>query len=195
MTTVLDKNLFLVKEHIGLLKAANSFDIYDPKTGDLILEAREPRLGMLTKILRFTNWKRQTPFQVEIREPNGVLRAVARRGVSFFLSNVTVEDGNGQVLGRLREKLFSIGGGFLLFSPEGTELARLNGSWTGWNFRFTAGGFDLATITKKWAGIGKELFTSADNYIIEISDRIQPGNPIRSLILGAMVTIDMVLKE
>jgi len=195
MATVLDKNLFLVKEHIGLLQAANNYDIYDPVTGKLILEAREPRLGVLTKVLRFSNFKRQTPFHVEIREPNGTLRAVARRGVSFFLSNVRVEDGDGRLLGFLRQRFFSVGGGFRLFSPDGTELARLNGSWTGWNFRFTDGASDLATITKKWAGVGKELFTTADNYIIEISDRIQPGNPVRSLILGAMVTIDMVLNE
>src|SRR5262249_4755007 len=167
----------------------------DPVTGKVILEAREPRLGIITKVLRFSNFKRQTPFHVEIREPNGTLRAVARRGVSFFLSTVKVEDGERRLLGFLRQKFFSLGGGFRLFSPDGTELAQLNGSWTGWNFRFTAGGFDLATITKKWAGVGKELFTTADNYMIEISNQIQPGNPLRSLILGAMVTIDMVLKE
>src|SRR2546427_7339398 len=127
MATVLDKNLFLVKEHIGLLQAANNYDIYDPVTGKLILEAREPRLGVLTRVLRFSNFKRQTPFHVEIREPNGTLHAVARRGVSFFLSNVRVEDGDGRLLGFLRQRFFSVGGGFRLLSPDGTELARLNG--------------------------------------------------------------------
>lgn len=195
MPSVLDKNLFLVKEQVGLFKASNSFDIFDPATGKLILEAREPSLGSMTKIFRFTNLKRQTPFLVEIREPNGALHAVVYRGVSFVLSKVSVEDGKGRLLGFLKQKFFSVGGAFRLLSPEENELAQLSGSWTGWDFRFTAGGFDLATITKKWAGIGKELFTSADNYMIEISDRIQPGNPVRALILGAMVTIDMVFKE
>ena len=29
-TDVLNRNLFLVKEHTGLFKAANNYDVYDP---------------------------------------------------------------------------------------------------------------------------------------------------------------------
>ena len=54
---------------------------------------------------------------------------------------------------------------------------------------------ELAHVTKKWSGIGKELFTSADNYVLEISDSVPTDNPMRQLILGAVMCIDMVLKE
>ena len=54
---------------------------------------------------------------------------------------------------------------------------------------------ELAHVTKKWAGLGKELFTSADNYVLEISDSVPPDNPIRQLIMAAVMCIDMVLKE
>ena len=52
MHSVLNNNLFLVKEHVDGFKAANNFDIYDPESGDVILHCREPRLGMLTKLFR-----------------------------------------------------------------------------------------------------------------------------------------------
>ena len=42
---------------------------------------------------------------------------------------------------------------------------------------------------------GKELFTSADNYILEISPQVPAGNPLRQLIMAAVMCIDMVLKE
>ena len=42
MHSVLNNNLFLVKEHVGLFKAANNFDIYDPESGYVILHCREP---------------------------------------------------------------------------------------------------------------------------------------------------------
>ena len=58
-----------------------------------------------------------------------------------------------------------------------------------------AGNNELAKVSKKWAGLGKELFTSADNYMLEISDEVPPDNPVRQLILGAVMCIDMVLKE
>lgn len=50
-------------------------------------------------------------------------------------------------------------------------------------------------MSKKWAGIGRELFTSADNYVLSISAEVPPGHPVRKLILGAVMCIDMVLKE
>ncbi|MGI9455891.1 MAG: phospholipid scramblase-related protein, partial [Aeoliella sp.] len=66
---------------------------------------------------------------------------------------------------------------------------------TGWEFRFMAGSTELALVTKKWSGMGKELFTSADNYVLKISDSIPADHPTRLLILAAVMCIDMVLKE
>ena len=54
---------------------------------------------------------------------------------------------------------------------------------------------ELAHVTKKWAGIGKELLTSADDYVLQISDSVPADNAARQLILAAVMCIDMVLKE
>ncbi|MFC1820527.1 phospholipid scramblase-related protein, partial [Thermodesulfobacteriota bacterium] len=66
---------------------------------------------------------------------------------------------------------------------------------TGWDFKFMADGTEFAHVTKKWAGIGKELFTSADNYVLEISEAVPENDVVRQLILAAVMCIDMVLKE
>ena len=100
-----------------------------------------------------------------------------------------------QHIGSFQQKLLSVGGAFTVLGPSDEELCRLQGKWTGWDFRFTAGDTELAHVTKKWAGIGKELFTSADNYILEISDDVPSDNRLRQLILAAVMSIDMVLKE
>jgi len=189
------QNLFLVKEHVGLFKAANNFDIYDPESQQVVLECREEQLGFFTKLLRFTDYKRYTPFDIEIREPNGRTLVRISRGVSFFLSKVQVHDGSGQLLGGFKQKLFSIGGSFDVLDKNDQPLCRLKGKWTGWDFRFLRETQELAHVSKKWAGLGKELFTSADNYVLEISDSIPAGAPVRSLILAAVMCIDMVLKE
>ncbi len=41
MHPALNKNLYLVKEHVKIFKAANSFDVFDPETSGLLLECRE----------------------------------------------------------------------------------------------------------------------------------------------------------
>ena len=195
MHELLSRNLFLVKEHVGMFKAANNYDIYDPETGSIIMECREPELGGFTKLLRYTKYKRYTPFDIHLTDTSGrpILRIT--RGVSLFLSRVKVLDADDQEIGGFKQKLFTLGGAFDVLDTDDTVLCSLEGKWTGWEFKFLAGDTEFARVTKKWAGAGKELFTSADNYVLEISHIVKPDSQVRVLILAAVMCIDMVLKE
>jgi uncharacterized protein YxjI len=117
------------------------------------------------------------------------------RGISLFLSKVDVLDEQHQRIGGFKQKFFSIGGAFDVLGANDQTLCKLKGKWTGWDFRFMTGETELAHVSKKWAGFGKELFTSADNYMLQISDQVPAYNPVRQLILGAVMCIDLVLKE
>jgi uncharacterized protein YxjI len=195
MHHLLERNTYFVKEHVGLFKAANNYDILDPQTNEIILLCREPRLGWITKALRFTDYKRYTPFHVEITD--AVLQPViqVKRGISLFRSVVEVFDDKGQKIGSFRQKLLSIGGKFEVLDANGNSLCWLKGSWTSWDFRFEQEGRQIAQVTKKWAGIGKELFTTADNYMLVIDPSVAAQDTVRQLIVAAVMCIDMVLKE
>ena len=195
MHPVLSRNLFLVKEHVGLFKAANNYDIFDPETGEEIIHCREERLGPITRMLRFSDYKTMTPFHVELKTPEGAPILSVKRGISFLLSKVDVLDECAQRIGGFKQKLFTIGGAFRVLGDDDQELCTLKGDWVGWDFRFIAGNAELAHVSKKWAGLGKEMFTSADNYVLEISEDVPPDNPVRQLIMAAVMCIDMVLKE
>jgi len=194
MHSSLKRNQFFVKEHVGLLKASNNYDIFDPATEEKILECREPSLGVLTKILRFTNYKRMTPFSIEIRTPEGEKVLSVRRGISLFLSKVDVLDESDNLVGRFRQK-FSLGGKFAVLDAQGKSLCTLEGKWASWNFRFLQGSTELANVSKKWGGIGKEMFTSADDYILSVNSSVGESDGIRLLIVAAVMCFDMVLKE
>ena len=195
MDAILDRNLLLVKEHVGVLKAANEYDVFDPHTGERVLECREEKLGLLTRLLRFTDYKRNTPFEIELRRPDGATLLTVKRGIAIFLSKVEVLDGEQRRVGGFQQKLFSVGGRFDVQDAHGRTVCALKGKWTGWNFRFVDGERELAQVSKKWAGVGKELFTSADNYVLAISEQVPAGDPVRPLIVAAVLCIDMVLKE
>ena len=195
MSNVVNNNLFLIKEHVGVFKAANNFDIHDPSTGDVAMECREPSLGLFTKFLRFTDFKRMTPFDIQIRTPDGQRIVRIQRGISIIGSNVAVSDQDGHVIGRFIRKFISIGGKFDVLDKNGQLICKLEGKWTGWDFYFKNGDKEYAHVSKKWAGIGKEMFTSADNYILEISSDVPENDVVRKLILASVMCIDMVLKE
>src|ERR1700740_2925146 len=108
MNDILNRNNFFVKEHTGIFKAANNFDILDPSTQQLILTCREEQLGGLTKMLRFTEYKRMTPFHVEIKTPEGKKVISVKRGISIFLSTVEVLDENDRIIGYFKQKFFTM---------------------------------------------------------------------------------------
>ncbi len=195
MNPLLNRNMFLVKEHVGMFKATSNYDVFDPETGEELLQCREEQLGMLTKIFRFTDYKRMTPFDVQIRTSAGEPVLRVKRGFSLFLSKVDVLDENHQRIGGFQQKLFSIGGAFSVLGKNNEPMCDLKGKWTSWEFRFLAGDNELAKVSKKWSGLGKEMFTSADNYMLQISEQVPQDNPVRQLILAAVMCIDLVLKE
>jgi uncharacterized protein YxjI len=195
MNEILKKNVFFVKEHVGIFKAANNFDILDPEKQTLLMTCREEKLSFLTKIFRFSAYKRMTPFQVEVKDADGNPVLTVKRGFSLILSKVEAFDENGLLVGKFKQKLFSIGGKFDVLDANENTLCTLKGKWTSWDFKFANENEEFAHVSKKWAGLGKELFTTADNYVLNIFDNVSPNDPKRMLILGAVLCIDMVLKE
>ena len=189
---LLDRRTIFVREHVGLLKLTGAYDLIDPETKEKIGIAQEKISGW-QKFLRLLVKKAMLPTRVEIAAGEGqppVL--VLTRGFTFLRSKVEVLDGAGTKIGYLRSKLFSLGGGFHVFSADEQKFAEVKGDWKGWNFRLLdTTGREMGIVTKKWAGFGKELFTNADQYVIEVKE----AGSSNALILAAALAIDIVFKE
>lgn len=195
MHPVLQRNVYFVKEHVGFFKAANNYDILDPQTQQVILHCREERLGIFTKMFRFTDYKRLTPFEVIIRTPDGQPVLCVRRGIALLVSSVDVLDEREQRVGGFKQKFFSLFDKFTVYGASDEPLCVLKGNWTSWDFAFMAGDQELARVSKQWGGLAKEMFTSADNYVLQINPAVPPDSSLRMLILAAVMCIDLVLKE
>ncbi len=187
---------FLIKERVGLLKLVDTFDIYDPETGAQVGIARE-NIGVVVKLLRMLINKRLLPTTVEVRErEDGRVLLTMSRGMTLLRSHVTVTDSVGKQIGLLKSKVFSLGGGFDVLDQLQQPVAEIKGDWKGWNFRFlTPDGHEIGKVTKKWAGLGKELFTSADNYIIALNETAAIRPDAAPLLLAAGLAIDTVYNE
>tara|TARA_S200000501_G_scaffold199099_1_gene187366 strand:- start:227 stop:820 length:594 start_codon:yes stop_codon:yes gene_type:complete len=197
MDSILEKNLYLFKEHLGLIKAHNNYDIFDPESKEMILHCREKNLNIFYKIVRIflKDYKRMTPFEIEIKGLTGKKILKVKKGVSFILSKIQVYDENDNIVGIFKQRLFPFGNNFDMLDKSENLVCKLKGNFIGWNFKFLKGDSEVGLVTKKWAGIGKEMFTSADNYILEIKDKVEKDSPLRLLILAAVLCIDMVIKE
>jgi hypothetical protein len=192
---LLEHREFFVKERVGFVKLTDTYDILDPKTQENIGIAREEP-PTWSKYLRLLINKQLLPTRINVYEEDGgpVLITVFRPG--FFRRNLPVTGPGGRHLGYFRTKFLSFSAGFWVHDAEGVRAAEVKGDWKGWNFQFLASdGRVLGQVTKKWAGIAKEFFTSADNYAIVIHESSAAQEDLNALLLAAGLSIDIVFKE
>jgi uncharacterized protein YxjI len=194
--SLLERTTFFIKERVAVLKLTDIYDILDPATGQTIGIAKEEPPGW-AKWLRLAVEKSKLPTAVNVYESEGQPAVLSiRRGFTLLRAKVQVTTGDGRSLGYFKSKLISVGGGFHVFDAQDQQVAEVKGNWKGWDFRFIdKHGREIGTVTKKWSGLGKELFTSADNYIISLNDSTAGSPDASALLLAAGLAIDVVLKE
>lgn len=193
---MLTRNTFLVKERISALKLTDTYEVFDIETQQPIGVARDEPASW-AKWLRLLVKKQMLPTTVNIYDGDqGEPRFSIRKPFTFIRAKVSVVDNNGSELGYFKAKIFSLGGGFFVYDTRDQQIAEVKGDWKGWNFKFIGpGGRELGTVTKKWAGIGKEMFTSADNYVISLSPGIAASESVKMLLVACGLAIDIVFKE
>ena len=179
-----------VRERVAVMKLRDTYDLLDPETQAVLGQAKDEP-ATWAKWLRLLVKKSLLPTTLNVYSggnPMPVLRV--RKHPGFLRTRLAVLDGHGQVLAQLRSKLFSLGGAFLIFDPTGQEVGLLKGDWKGWDYAASVHGQPLGIVTKKWAGVLKEVFTNADQYLVksERPDQLP-------LLLGLALAIDVVYKE
>ncbi len=195
---MLNRKAFFIREHVAFMKLSGAYDILDPETQQQLGIAKE-KPGLLIHVLRFLFRKQSLPTKVFVYEGNSferddmLLFSIAR-GLPLFRTKVKVLDREGKLVGWFRSKIFTLSGAFSVFDASGNKVALVKGDWKGWNFRMTdKSGNEIGVVTKKWAGIGKEIFTSADNYIISLNE--EPTPALAAILLAAGLAVDLVYKE
>jgi uncharacterized protein YxjI len=193
---VLHLRTYLVKEKVALVKLTDTYDIFDPENGQQVGVAKEEQ-PTFVKILKLFINKKLMPTSVVAYQGQGESEVFRiRRGVGFLRTKVTVHDASGAVMGYFKSKVFSLGGGFLVYDGQDQQFAEVKGDWKGWNFKVVmTDGQTVGTVTKKWAGLGKELFTSADTYVIALEPSAPDDDTSKILLLAAGLAIDTVFKE
>ncbi len=176
---LLDRRQFFVKEKVAFVKLTDTYDLIDPESGQVIGVAREEPAAW-SKYARLLVKKHFLPTIVNVyegEEPSPLF--TLSKSMGLLGHTVAVTNAQGETLGRFKSKSFTLGCSFNVFDSGGEKVAEVKGDWKGWNFRLLdAAGVELGIVTKKWAGLGKEFFTSSDNYVISFSDEAPSGHAL-----------------
>lgn len=188
-----DFNSYFIDEKVNFFKFENVYRIYNDEGVEI--GAVKQRLTTGQKLLRLLISKAMLPFQLEIINGNDEVEAVVSRGWTFFMSKITIKDALGNNLGFIQQKFKFFKPTFRIFNANEEHVAVITGDWKAWNFVIKdSGDAEIGAISKKWAGVMKEIFTTADKYNVSIDPNYSDKQNKIAILSGA-ITIDMVLKE
>ena len=195
INSLLQRNSFFIKEHLGMFKLSNNYDVYDSNTKEIILNCREHKASQLTKLFRFDkSTKIFTPFNLKITSSLGSSLLSVKKDWHFSYAKVSVFDEKDKLIGYFKQQ--NIFGGFSgiqfnAYDIKDKFLFKFKGQY---NFKLVNDQEDLGSIVKEWK-TAKEIFTSADDYVLEINDTVSKNDFSRYFLLAAVFCIDMVLHE
>ena len=193
MDKFFSNNTFVIDEKIAAFKLSNAYKVYNGEGQEIgAIQEHKPFTYILLDLILP---KGMVPFELNILNNDGKRIAQLKRGLTFFMSKVQIFNEAGAPIGSFKQKFTLLKPKFTLVDNLGHELATIKGDWKAWNFEITdAAGQKIGTIDKKWNGMAKELFTTADKYAVNIQSSVTDENT-RVAVASVAAAIDMILKE
>ncbi|MDJ0923352.1 MAG: phospholipid scramblase-related protein [Acidimicrobiia bacterium] len=186
--------ILVVNQKAKLIEINTEFAVYD-QNGNQIGAVRQVGQSGLKKALRMVGDVDQfMTHKFQIVDMAGNVHLTVTRPRKFVKSRLEVGDAAGRPIGQVVQKNVV---GKIRFGLEagGTSVGSINAeNWRAWNFSIQdAAGHEVARITKTWEGMAKTMFTTADNYVLQIHQPLQ--DPLRSLVIASALSVDTALKQ
>ncbi|MGV4986373.1 phospholipid scramblase-related protein [Streptomyces sp. NRAIS4] len=192
--TLFTEPVLVVNQKAKLIEVTNEYKVMDQNGRD-IGSVTEVGQGVLRKIFRFiSNWDQFLTHKLEIRDAYGQPQLLLTRPAKIFKSRVIVTRPDGSQVGEIVQQNM-IGKINFAMNANGQQVGAIKAeNWRAWNFAIVDhADNEVARITKTWEGLAKTLFTTADNYVLQI--HYQLPEPLLSLVVATALTVDTALKQ
>ncbi|GAA3007685.1 phospholipid scramblase-related protein [Actinokineospora diospyrosa] len=192
--TLFSEPVLVVNQKVKLIEMSNEYSVFD-QGGRQLGQVVQVGQSALKKAVRFLgSYDQFFTHKLEVRDLSGQTVLRLTRPAKFVKSRMIVERGDGAPVGEIvQQNVFGkIRFGFVV---NGQEIGGIQAeNWRAWNFAILdhTGG-EVARITKTFEGIAKTLFTSADNYVLQIHRQLQ--DPLLSMVVASALTVDTALKQ
>ncbi|GGX91580.1 phospholipid scramblase-related protein [Streptomyces anandii] len=192
--TLFSEPVLVVNQKAKLIELTNEYKVFD-QNGNQIGSVTEVGQNALKKILRFVSSLDQfMTHKLEIRDNHGQPLLVLTRPAKIFKSRVVVSRPDGSQVGEIVQKNV-FGKINFAMNANGQQVGAIKAeNWRAWNFAIVDhADNEVARITKTWEGLAKTMFTTADNYVLQI--HYQLPEPLLSLVVATALTVDTALKQ
>ncbi|WP_324790339.1 phospholipid scramblase-related protein [Streptomyces sp. H51] len=192
--TLFTEPVLVVNQKAKLIELTNEYKVMD-QNGNQIGSVTQVGQSALKKVLRFVSSLDQfMTHKLEIRDAYGQPQLLLTRPAKFFKSRVIVSRPDGSPVGEIVQQNM-IGKINFAMNVNGQKVGAIKAeNWRAWNFAIVDhADNEVARITKTWEGLAKTMFTTADNYVLQI--HYQLPEPLLSLVVATALTVDTALKQ
>ena len=192
--TIFDEPVLVVNQKAKLIELNQQYGVFN-QNGQQIAAVNQVGQSKAKKVLRLvSNLDQFLTHRLEITDMAGVTLLRITRPAKVMKSTVIVSDGADNEIGRIVQENMIGKINFNLQSGGQTYGAIKAENWRAWNFRVEDHtGTEIARITKTFEGIAKTMFTTADNYVVQI--HAQLPQPLNSLVVASALSVDTALKQ
>ena len=195
MLELLGHGRLVFKQKVKLIEMNQEFKIWD-ETGAEAGTIKQEGQSALKKAARLVSSLDQyMSHTLAVYDVSGAKVCELTRPRKIFKSRLTVRDGTGRDAGTITQANVFGKIRFDLHGAAGESLGQIRAeNWRAWNFSIVdSTEREIARITKKWEGLAKTMFTSADNYVLEVDSGVT--GDLRLLVLASAAGVDVALKQ
>jgi uncharacterized protein YxjI len=192
-SVLLEQPVLVVAQKTKLIELTNEYAVADG-TGQQLGAVVEVGQSTLRKAFRFlSEFDQFLTHRLEVRDATGPV-LVLTRPAKLVKSRVQVARPDGSPVGEIVQanafgkiRFDLVVGGQVVGAIQAEN-------WRAWDFAISdASGREVARITKTWEGLARTVFTTADNYVVQVHQRLE--DPLASLVLASALTVDTALKQ
>lgn len=195
MSILLERDVLVISQKPKFVEMTNEYAI-TAEDGAELGAIRQEGQSKARKLLRLVSSVDQfLTTKLTVYDAAGAKVLELVRPAKVLKSTVAIRDANGTLVGKIVQENVVGKERFRLDGPNGEPIGSIDAeNWRSWDFAIRdAAGTEVGRITKKWAGILREGFTTADSYLLQISGVV--SRPMRSVMVAAAAGIDTALKQ
>jgi uncharacterized protein YxjI len=192
--SLLSEPVLVVNQKAKLIELTNQYAVFDGN-GRQIGSVSQVGQSTAKKVLRAVSSLDQfMTHKLEVTDMAGAVQMRITRPRKVMKSTVIVEAPDGGEIGRIVQENM-IGKIHFGLESGGQRFGAIRAeNWRAWNFRIEdANGNEVARITKTWEGLAKTMFTTADNYVVQIQANLP--QPLLALVVASALSVDTALKQ
>jgi uncharacterized protein YxjI len=195
MSRMLTEDVLVISQKAKLIETMDEYEVFDG-AGATIGAIRELEQSMTMRAVRlFSDVDQFLTHKLGVFDADGQAVCTLIRPAKLMRSKITITDAEGTERGAILQDNVVGKKHFMLVDARGQKIGSIDAqNWRSWDFAIhDAIGAEVGRVTKKWAGVLKEGYTTADTYVLEIESDV--ADDLRLLMVASAAGLDVALKQ